>query len=131
MNWINSEKHRKFGITFSVLFFLISALLFWRGRGAAGYFFAFSVIFFIAAAFYPRSLKIVETGWMKFAEALLWLNTRLILGILFYLIFTPIGFLLRLFGKDLLSLKIKPAEGTYWVKREKTVFSKEDYEKIF
>ena len=131
MNWINSEKHRKFGITFSIFFLLVSALLFWRGHGAAGYFFMLSALFFVVSAFYPRGLKIAETGWMKFAEALLWFNTRLILGILFYVIFTPVGFLLSLCGKDFLSLKIEPTAVTYWVKREKVNFSKEDYEKIF
>jgi hypothetical protein len=46
----------------------------------------------------PASLRPVYKVWMRFAEALGWINTRIILGVLFYLMFVPVGFVMRLFN---------------------------------
>ncbi|MFC1773012.1 SxtJ family membrane protein [Pseudomonadota bacterium] len=48
----------------------------------------------------PATLKPVYTGWMRFGLIMNWINTRLILGIMFYGMFLPIGMLMRLMGKD-------------------------------
>jgi Saxitoxin biosynthesis operon protein SxtJ len=48
----------------------------------------------------PATLKPVYTSWMKFGLIMNWFNTRLILGIMFYGMFLPIGMLMRLMGKD-------------------------------
>jgi hypothetical protein len=68
---------------------------------------------------------------MKFAFLLGWLNTRLLLGVFFYLILTPIGLLLRLTGRDLLDRKIDPAARTYWSKREVVPFDPERCERMY
>ena len=52
------------------------------------------------------------------------------LVIAFYLIFTPIAILLRLFGRDLLNKKINKNAPSYWIQRKKNVFSKESYERM-
>ena len=48
----------------------------------------------------PISLAPVYRLWMKIGHVLGWINTRIILGIMFYLIFLPVGLILRLAGKD-------------------------------
>ena len=48
-----------------------------------------------------------------------WINTRLILFIIFYLVFTPIGLVMRLFGVDLLDKKIDKNKNSYWRRKEK------------
>ncbi|RKZ36528.1 MAG: sxtJ [Gammaproteobacteria bacterium] len=48
----------------------------------------------------PQHLKWIYRGWMSFALVLGWINTRLILGIMFYFIMTPMGLIMRLFGKN-------------------------------
>ncbi len=48
----------------------------------------------------PKILGPIHWVWMKFAEALGWVNSRILLSIVFYLIFTPIGWLMRLSKKD-------------------------------
>lgn len=60
-----------------------------------------------------------------------WVNTRLLLGIIFYLVFTPLGLLLRLFGKDMLNRKLEPEAKTYWLDKEKQPFKPEDWERQF
>ncbi len=56
----------------------------------------------------PNSLKWIYQGWMSFALVLGWINTRLILAIMFYLIMTPMGLIMRLFGKN--AMKNKPSQ---------------------
>lgn len=50
------------------------------------------------ALVYPRSLGPVYKIWMRFAEALGWVNTRIILSLMFFLIFFPVGLIMRLFN---------------------------------
>jgi hypothetical protein len=76
-------------------------------------------------------LKPIYVGWMTFAFALGWVNTRLILGIVFYLIFTPAGLVMRLLGKDPLVLRFDRQATTYWVRRKPQDPSKKRYENLF
>ena len=57
--------------------------------------------------------------------------SRLILFILFYIVITPIGFFLRIAGKDFLNLRTDKNSDSYWEKREKGVKEKIDYERQF
>jgi len=52
-------------------------------------------ILILMALVYPKSLGPVYTVWMKFANVLGWINTRIILGLIFYTLFMPVGFLVR------------------------------------
>jgi len=76
----------------------------------------------------PRALAPVYRGWMVLGHALGWLNTRIILGLLFYGMITPMGLVMRLFGKD--PLRLRPPGGeveSYRVEctpRERTHMSK-------
>jgi uncharacterized membrane protein len=58
----------------------------------------------------PNSLKRIYQGWMYFALVIGWINTRLLLAIVFFLIITPIGLFMRLFGKN--PVKNKPSQST-------------------
>ncbi len=122
---------RKFGILFCCLSAVISAFLLFKGRGGWPWF-AGASLFFLGTGLvgYPV-LKPVYQAWMKFAFLLGWLNTRLILGVFFYLILTPIGLVLRLTGRDLLDRKIDPAARTYWSKREVVPFDPERCERMY
>lgn len=60
-----------------------------------------------------------------------WVNTRLLLGIIFYLVFTPIGVLMRLSGKDMMNRKLDPNASTYWIDKPKVPLRPEDYERQF
>lgn len=75
-------------------------------------------------------LKTLYSYWMKFAHALGWVNTRIILSIVYFLIFTPLSIIFRLIGKDPMERRFKAA-GSYWTKREATEFRQEDYKKQF
>jgi len=59
----------------------------------------------VLALLLPASLVWLYKPWMKFAQIAQWVNTRLILCILFYLVILPIGLLRRLLGKDSMQRK--------------------------
>ncbi len=69
-------------------------------------------------------------GWMKFATVLGAINSRIILAIIFYLVMTPYGLIMRLFGRDELKRRGSKAE-TYWIPRPKTRQSTKQFERLF
>ena len=68
---------------------------------------------------------------MAVGHGVTWLTTRLILALTYYLVITPIGLLLRLFGKDALQRKIDPGADSYWIEREPEPLDRERYKKQF
>jgi hypothetical protein len=65
----------------------------------------------------PSWLKAVFVGWMIVAFPIGWLISKLLLILLFFGVFTPIGLLLRMRGYDPLQLR-KPKADSYWIKRQ-------------
>jgi len=63
----------------------------------------------------PATLKPLYIGWMKFGNVMNWINTRIILGIIFYGLIVPFGLVMRLFGKDPMQRKLDSAVKTYRV----------------
>ncbi len=76
-------------------------------------------------------MKPIHIGWMTFAFILGWINTRILLGIFYYIILTPIGLVMRLFGKDLLDEKIDKSKSTYWIDRPVAPVDRSQYERLF
>jgi hypothetical protein len=64
------------------------------------------------ATFMPQSLGPIYNNWMKVAQVLAWINTRIILGLIFFFVVTPMAFVMRLFNRDQMK-KINPSLETY------------------
>ena len=79
----------------------------------------------------PTVLKPIQKVWMALAILMGYFVTGLILFLLFYLVVTPLGLLMRLFGKDVLKIHLDRKIPTYWVPREECKFDKVRYEKQF
>ena len=109
---------RGFGYTFGVVATLAGAFLLWRGRVSPGRgFLAGAAAFFLVGAVAPGLLRPFHGPWMRFAEVLGHINTKILLGLFFFVGVTPTGFLMRLFGKDPMSRTFKRAgDGSYWIK---------------
>ena len=67
---------------------------------------------------HPDSLFIIYRAWMKFGHIAGWINTRIILGIMFFAIFFPAGLLMRIFAKDPMARKLDDAAQSYRVASE-------------
>lgn len=65
------------------------------------------------AVLWPAGLAPVFRNWMKLATVLGWINTRLLLGVVFYGIIAPIGLIMRLFGHDSLKRRWQPQAQSY------------------
>ena len=122
---------KKFGITMGIVFTIITLFILVRHRHSIFITSGISVLFFIFAFIMPNFLKPIYVSWMKLAFILGWINTRLILIIMFYLILTPISIVIKLLGKDLLDKRIDKNKGSYWHKKESKVFNISDYERQF
>ena len=79
----------------------------------------------------PVILKPIYLVWMIFAVILGWFMTRLILSLLFYMMITPIGLVLRLMGKDLLELKRQEVQNSYWNMRDFEKEQNQNYKNNF
>ena len=122
---------RNFGIIVGIVLGLLGGVLSWRGRGYYFYFYILSIAFFFLSFIPPFLLKPIHKIWMTLAVLLGWFMTRVILSILFYLVITPIGLLLRLFGKDVLDLKFDRNADSYWILKEKVKSETRNYERQF
>lgn len=108
---------RSFGFTFAGVALAFGAFLLWRGRPSAPWFLGASALFFLAGALVPGLLRPAFGPWMKFAEILGHINTRLLLGLFFFLGVTPTGLLMRAGGKDPMGRTFKRKGATsYWTK---------------
>ena len=63
----------------------------------------------------PDALAPIYRAWMKFGHVLGWINTRIILGVMFYVIVLPIGLLMRASGKDPMARKMDATAKSYRV----------------
>jgi len=130
---IRSEKSdlRKFGITFGLILLIIAGFLFWKENELFQIILTIGVVLYVLGITLTVVLKPIYLMWMIFATVLGWIMTRVILSVLFYAILTPIGLILRLFGKQFLELKWNKTDITYWNYRPKNLFVAEKYEKQF
>ncbi len=122
---------KKFGFTFCVIFLALTGWVYFRHHSLNIYLLILSALFLLTSLISPRLLKPLQVGWMAFAYGLSWINTRLILGVVFFAVFTPIGLLLRLMGKDILNERLERSASSYWIKRESTTVDKQRYEQMF
>ena len=130
---IKSEKRdlRNFGITVVIILLIISGFLFWKEKESFQIFLAIGITLFLTAIAIPAVLKPVYWIWMIFATILGWIMTRVILSLLFYTIFTPIGLILRFFRKQFLGLRWDKSKESYWNFRTNEHLQNENYEKQF
>ena len=89
----------------------------WRGHTPRLWALVLGSILIVPALAWPTSLTHVYRLWMRVGEVLGWINTRLILGGVFYLLFTPMGMYMRLRGKDPMRRTLLPEAESYRVLR--------------
>ena len=130
---IKSEKSdlRKFGITIGVILLIIAGFLFWKEKESFQILLTFGVTLCILGIVIPFILKPIYWVWMIFATILGWIMTRVILSLLFYVVFTSIGLTLRLFGKQFLELRWDKSKESYWNFRTNEHLQNKNYEKQF
>ena len=108
---------RKFGLMFALIFLVCGTWLLTRHVDQAPWFILVAILFLLAAIFKPASLGLLNKIWARLGEKLHQLVSPIILGAIYYLLFTSIGLARRLSGKDALKLNYEPQKQSYWETR--------------
>jgi len=115
----DTKQLRSFGGIVGGIFVLIGVWpAVWRGQPFRLWSLLLGGLLLVLGLVWPRSLTHVYRLWMQVGEVLGWINTRLILGAIFYLLFTPLGLYMRLRGKDPMRRTLTPEAESYRVVRE-------------
>ena len=126
------KEYRNFGLIMagfiSLLFGLLFPWLFTWEFSLIPWGIAFTLILWAFIA--PTTLVILYKPWMKLGSILGFINTRIILGIVFFAIFTPMAIVLKILKKDAMKRKFHNQKNSgYWEKS--TVHDKQQMEKIY
>lgn len=117
------KKMRTFGWGLAGLFAIFSIIrLVFRGDGGFPWQLYVTGGILLVNIALPMAIYPIYRGAMFIAHYLGWFNTRLLLGIIFFLVFTPMALILKLMGKDFLDRKIYRNAKSYWHKRERKEF---------
>ena len=118
---VELPSNKKFGYFCTFIFALVAFYFYIQNKEIWVYFFAISSgLFFIATLLKASVLQPLNKIWMSFGVLLGMIVSPLVLGAIFFGIFTPLAFLMRLTGRDELRLKFNNQE-SHWIKREETV----------
>ncbi len=117
MDKIKISSNRSFGIVFFIVFFLIAIYPLINQEGIRYWSILISIIFLILGLFNSRILTPLNRLWFKFGIFLGKIVTPLIMMIIFFLVVTPIGLLMRIIKKDLINLKFNTNK-SYWISKE-------------
>jgi hypothetical protein len=114
---IKSSSNRSLGIVFCVAFIVIGLIPLLHGEHIRIWCFIVAGVFLFLGLVFPVVLGPLNKLWTKLGLLLHAVVSPLVLGLMFFFIFTPIGFLIRLFGKDLLRLRCQKQSASYWIRR--------------
>lgn len=128
---LDRQSLKKFGKKSAVGFVVLGAIFFLLKKEIYLIFWIVAAAFAILSWIVPKALKYAYVVSMRIAEPIGWLVSRILFTIFFFIIMTPIGLCLKLFGKDLLNIKIDKNCKSYWLKREDKIYDKAHFERQF
>ena len=128
---LSKAELRKFGLTVGGAFVVLGGISWWRGHELPPrVLWTLAALLIVPGAIAPAVLGPVHRVWMAFATVLGHVNTRIILTVLFYLVMTPVGLIMRLF-RDPLDRSLGDRSTSQWIKREPQPVEPERYERQF
>ena len=111
-----AREGRKFGFSVGFAFLALGALAWWRGRTlTSDVFFCIGGLLVAAALVVPARLGPVERAWMRLALLISRVTTPILMGVVYYVVVTPTGLLMRVFGRS--QLTSRRDRETLWVSR--------------
>ena len=116
MNDVKIGSNKSFGIVFFVVFLLIGLYPLINADGIRVWSIIISLVFLILGLTNSKILNPLNKLWFKFGILLGKIISPLVMGIIFFLVVTPIGILMKLLKKDLLNLRFNNKE-TYWIEK--------------
>ena len=117
---IKISSNRSFGIVFFFVFLIISLWPLINENPLRVWSIFVAIIFLILGLVNSKLLTPLNILWFKFGKILGTIVTPIVMGIVFFIVITPTGFIMKLFGKDLLNKKYNNKNKSYWIDREKS-----------
>ena len=117
---IKISSNRSFGLVFFILFLVISLWPFIHEGQIRIWSAVISIVFLILGLMNSKLLTPLNRLWFKFGMFLGAIVAPVVMGMIFFLVVTPTGFLMRMMGKDLLRRKYDKSNKSYWIKRDKS-----------
>ena len=117
-----SIKHKdlkNFALIWAAIFFVIGFIPLLKGHDIKIWALIIAIVFIIIGFFKPDLLSTFYRIWTKIGEFIGGVISKIMLFLLFYLVFTPISFILRALGNDPLNKRLDKTQNSYWITREK------------
>jgi hypothetical protein len=115
----DTKQLRSFGLTVGGIFAVIGLWpVLFRAKDPRWWTVVVAGCLLVPALVLPRSLSWIYARWMALGHIMGWINTRIILGLVFYFVVTPIGMIRRLFGKDPMGKQIRADINSYRIIRK-------------
>ena len=118
---IKISSNRSFGLLFFVVFLIVSLWPLTHEGSIRIWSVIVSAVFLILGLINSRLLTPLNVLWFKLGMILGAIISPIVMGIVFFLVVTPTGFILRIMGKDLLNIKYDKEKETYWIKRNASI----------
>ena len=116
---VKVSSNRSFGFLFFIVFLAISLWPLKSQEDLRLWAFILALIFFVLGILNSKFLTPLNKLWMKFGIFLGSIISPFVMGVVFFMVVTPIGLIMRFLGKDLLRIKKSKFVSTYWISREK------------
>ena len=113
-----ASSNRNFGWVFSGVFLIIAVWPLFSGGAVRWWSLIVSAAFVLVTLTAPGLLALPNRLWTRFGLLLNRIINPIVLGIMFYVVVTPLGTLMRALGKDALRLRRSSSDTSYWIKRD-------------
>ncbi len=119
----SKENNKGFGLLFFVVFLIIGLWPLLSGENPRIFFPLLALIFLILGLINSKMLTPLRKAWMKFGEFLGRIISPVVMGLVYFVVLTPLSIVVRMFGRDLLKVKFLGNSKSYWIKRNKDLGS--------
>ena len=120
---IKMSSNRSFGVVFFVVFLILGLWPVKSGGDINILLILISLVFLFLAIIKSKFLTPLNKLWFKFGIKLGAIIAPIVMGVVFFLVVTPIGIIMKITGRDLINKKINKNIKTYWLNRKKAVGS--------
>jgi hypothetical protein len=113
---LTAPEGRKFAFTVGAAFLVLAGITWWRDRLTVSSVFAtVGGLLLLAGLIVPGKLGPIYRAWMRLAVLISKVTTPIFMGVTYFIVLAPVGFLMRVFGRN--PMVHRPTGGSFWVER--------------
>jgi uncharacterized membrane protein len=129
----SAKEIKKFGLVIMVALTIIASIIYYKSGYSIiiNYLLGSGIVLLVSAILSPNILVPIYKVWMSLAFILGSIVSRIILTILFYFLISPIGIIIKIFGNDIINLKIDKERKSYWIKKDEKAKPDEQIRKMY